>query len=126
MDKLLEKQYSLENGYDLNSITLQQLNPYQAVVQTKGNSTVIIKFDEMQFAVGHSFVEGTHFHTRAFDRLTNPLFQESSTDVYKRTKMATTIERTGCRVSKNRDPPSLQHSYTFFLRLSALKNGTVS
>ena len=67
----------------------------------------------MQFAVGHSFVEGTHFHTRAFERLTNPLFQESSTDVYKRTKMATTIEQTGCWVSKNRDPPSLQHSCTF-------------
>ena len=113
MKTLLEKQYSLENGYDLNSITLQQLNPYQAVVETKGNTTVRIKFDEMQFAVGHSFVEGTCFHTRALERLTNPLFQESSTDVYKRTKMATTIEGGGCRVSKNRDPPSLQHSYTF-------------
>ena len=72
MKTLLEKQYSLENGYDLNSITLQQLNPYQAVVETKGNTTVRIKFDEMQFAVGHSFVEGTHFHTRAFERLANP------------------------------------------------------
>ena len=86
MKKLPEKQYSLENGYDLNSITLQQLNPYQAVVQTKGNNTVIIKFDEMQFVGGHSFVEGTHFHTRALERLTNPLFQESSTDVYKELK----------------------------------------
>ena len=111
MKTLLEKQYSLENGYDLNSITLQQLNPYQAVVETKGNNTVIIKFDEMQFAVGHSFVEGTYFHTRALERLTNPLFRKSSTDVYKRTKMATTIEGGDCRVSKNRDPPSLQHSY---------------
>ena len=105
MKTLLEKQYSLENGYDLNSITLQQLNPYQAVVETKDNNTVIIKFDEMQFAVGHSFVEGTYFfHTRALERLTNPLFQEPSTDVYKRTAMATTINEHGCRVSKNRDP----------------------
>lgn len=64
----------------------------------------------MLFAVGHSFVEGTHHHKRALERLTNALFQTTSTKVYRRTA---TINIDGCRVSKNRDPPSLQHSLLF-------------
>ena len=65
------------------------MHPDQAIIQTKDGSNVTIKFDEMQFTAGHSFVEGTSFHK------TNALFQTSSTEVYKRTG---TIERDGCRV----------------------------
>jgi hypothetical protein len=98
------------------------LHPYQAVIHSNDGSTVAIPFDEMLFAVGHSFVEGTHHHKRALERLTNALFQTTSTKVYRRTA---TINIDGCRVSKNRDPLVCNTHY-YFLRVSALKNGTVS
>ena len=83
--KELDRTYSSDNGYSLNAVTLQQLHPYQAVINSNDGSKVSIKFDEMLFAVGHTVVKGTYFHKRELERLTNALFQTWSTEVYKRT-----------------------------------------
>ena len=61
MSEELEKRFSLDNGYSLNSIRLQQVHCYSALIHStvdNSNTYTIVCFDEVLYALAHSTVRG--------------------------------------------------------------------